>query len=219
MAPNRSSAHSSLNPAEVPTANGSAAAAASEERDIWSSILQQVQKTATNKLPSNKSILVLGDNDSGKTSLIAKMQGMDTTCKGSGLEYHYLMVRDEYLDERTQCGVWILDGNYQWKRDLLKFALNAENFADTTILLLVSMTKPWDIMNSLQHWVEVLEAHIKSLNLDPKVLENFREQSKFFCIVFSPKYEHFIPTMMRHSLATDLVLQKLSGFWMILSFY
>lgn len=112
------------------------------------------------------------------------MQGMDTTCKGSGLEYHYLMVRDEYLDERTQCGVWILDGNYQWKRDLLKFALNADNFADTTVLLLVSMTKPWDIMNSLQHWVDVLEAHIKTLNLDPKVLENFREQSKFFKLLF-----------------------------------
>lgn len=30
------------------------------ERDIWSSILKQVQQTATNKLPSNKSILVLG---------------------------------------------------------------------------------------------------------------------------------------------------------------
>lgn len=106
------------------------------------------------------------------------MQGTGTTCKGSGLEYHHLMVRDEYLDERTQCGVWILDGNYQWKANLLKFALNADNFADTTILLVVSMNKPWDIMNSLQHWVEVLEAHIKSLNLDRKVLENFREQSK-----------------------------------------
>ena len=107
------------------------------------------------------------------------MQGMDTTCKGSGLEYHHLMVRDEYLDERTQCGVWILDGNYQWKQNLLKFALNADNFADTTVLLVCSMTKPWDIMNSLQHWVEVLEAHIKTLNLKPQVLENYREQSKF----------------------------------------
>jgi len=106
------------------------------------------------------------------------MQGMDTTCKGSGLEYHYLMVRDEYRDEQTQCGVWILDGNYQFKANLAKFALNAENFADTTILLVCSMTKPWDIINSLEHWAKVLEAHIKSLNLDPKVLANFREQSK-----------------------------------------
>ena len=55
MAPNRSSAHSSLNPAEAAAVNG-----AEPERDIWSSILQQVQQTATNKLPSNKSILVLG---------------------------------------------------------------------------------------------------------------------------------------------------------------
>lgn len=136
------------------------------------------------------------------------MQGMDTTCKGSGLEYHYLMVRDEYLDERTQCGVWILDGNYQWKRDLLKFALNAENFADTTVLLLVSMTKPWDIMNSLQHWVDVLEAHIKTLNLDPKVLENFREQSKLFDF-----YVADLPfTVMRHTLCYRPRLTRALGF-------
>lgn len=111
------------------------------------------------------------------------MQGMDATCKGSGLEYQYLMVRDEYRDEQTQCGVWILDGNYTWKSNLLKFALNADNFADTTILLVCSMSKPWDIINSLHHWVEVLESHIKSLNLDPKKLEHFREQSKntFHC--------------------------------------
>ena len=108
------------------------------------------------------------------------MQGNDNTCKGSGLEYHYLMVRDEYRDEQTQCGVWILDGNYEWKSNLLKFALNVENFADTTILLVCSMTKPWDIVHSLEHWVSVLETHIQSLKIDSKTMENFREQSIAF---------------------------------------
>lgn len=127
-------------------------------------------------LPPNP--VLAGDNHSGKTSLIAKMQGSDTTCKGSGLEYHYLMVRDEYRDEQTQCGVWILDGDYQCKSKLLKFALNEANLEDTTVLLVCSMTKPWDILLSLQQWISVLENHIKSLKINSKTFEEIQKQSK-----------------------------------------
>lgn len=41
---------------------------------------------------------MLGDNTSGKTSLIAKLQGVEDPKKGSGLEYAYIDVRDEYRD-------------------------------------------------------------------------------------------------------------------------
>ncbi|CAG2167740.1 unnamed protein product [Oppiella nova] len=148
----------------------------SEEQNIWSSILTQVQTSASNKLPSNKAIVVLGDNDSGKTSLIAKMQGNEDTRKGSGLEYHHLLVRDEYRDEQTQCGVWILDGNCSWNSQLLKFAINEHTIPDTTILLTASMTKPWDIINSLEKWTKVLEEHILKLNLQTEVLHNYQQQ-------------------------------------------
>jgi GTPase SAR1 family protein len=63
-----------------------------------SEILGEVQKQGTTKLPSNKNLLVLGDNSSGKTSLIAKLQGVEDPKKGSGLEYAYIDVRDEYRD-------------------------------------------------------------------------------------------------------------------------
>lgn len=63
-----------------------------------SEILGEVQTQGTTKLPSNKTVLVLGDNASGKTSLIAKLQGVEDPKKGSGLEYAYIDVRDEYRD-------------------------------------------------------------------------------------------------------------------------
>jgi ABC-type uncharacterized transport system ATPase subunit len=66
-----------------------------------SEILGEVQKQGTTKLPSNKSVLVLGDNASGKTSLIAKLQGVEDPKKGSGLEYAYIDVRDEYRDGKN----------------------------------------------------------------------------------------------------------------------
>lgn len=39
-----------------------------------------------------------GDNECGKTTLIAKLQGMEDPKKGAGLEYYYIDVRDEYRD-------------------------------------------------------------------------------------------------------------------------
>jgi GTPase SAR1 family protein len=42
--------------------------------------------------------LCLGDKESGKTTLIAKLQGNEDPKKGSGLEYGYIDVRDEYRD-------------------------------------------------------------------------------------------------------------------------
>src|SRR6218665_3031566 len=95
------------------------------------------------------------------------MQGSNNTSKGSGLEYQYMIVRDEYRDEQTQCGIWILDGNYNHKEHLMVWALNEETFKNTTIVLMCSMTKPWNIINSLNYWSKVLEDHIASIKMDP----------------------------------------------------
>lgn len=61
-----------------------------------------MQNQGSTKLPSNKSVLVLGDNSSGKTTLIAKLQGVEDPKKGSGLEYAYIDVRDEYRDGKIK---------------------------------------------------------------------------------------------------------------------
>lgn len=68
-----------------------------------SAILGEVQAQGSTKLPSNKSLLVLGDNASGKTTLIAKLQGVEDPKKGAGLEYAYIDVRDEYRDGKLWC--------------------------------------------------------------------------------------------------------------------
>uniref|UniRef100_A0A2K6URI1 Dynein light intermediate chain n=1 Tax=Saimiri boliviensis boliviensis TaxID=39432 RepID=A0A2K6URI1_SAIBB len=85
--------------------NGSAVAAAgdltSEEEEgqsLWSSILSEVSTRARSKLPSGKNILVFGEDGSGKTTLMTKLQGAEHGKKGRGLEYLYLSVHDEDRD-------------------------------------------------------------------------------------------------------------------------
>lgn len=57
-----------------------------------------MQNHGNPKLPSCKQVLVLGDNESGKTTLVAKLQGVENPKKGAGLEYAYIDVRDDYRD-------------------------------------------------------------------------------------------------------------------------
>ena len=45
-----------------------------EGENLWSSLLGEVQTSRTSQLPTTKSLLVLGDKESGKTTLIAKLQ-------------------------------------------------------------------------------------------------------------------------------------------------
>lgn len=88
---------------------------------LRASVLGEVQLKGAHKLSANQQILVigrviqyncrrdlqsntfnmcmsLGDRESGKTTLVAKLQGNVDPKKGSGLEYAYIDVRDEYRD-------------------------------------------------------------------------------------------------------------------------
>lgn len=151
-----------------------------ESQNLWATILSEVQSSSASKLSNVKSILVIGDTESGKTTLIAKLQGNEDPRKGSGLEYYNIDVKDEYRDDQARLGVWILDGDTQ-HTNLLKYALTEENFAHTLVLLVVSMAQPWNIMDSLQKWITVLRQHIEKLKIPKETLREY-EQSlvRFF---------------------------------------
>ncbi|XP_076623604.1 dynein light intermediate chain isoform X1 [Colletes latitarsis] len=147
---------------------------AENKDNLWSSILAEVQNSGNNKLPSNKNILVLGDNESGKTTLIAKLQGVEDPKKGSGLEFAYIDVRDDYRDDQTRLSVWVLDGD-PGHANLLRFALNGERFPHTLVMLVAAMTTPWDILNQLQSWAALLGDHIDKLPLDNDTRQRCRQ--------------------------------------------
>ncbi|ELU06193.1 hypothetical protein CAPTEDRAFT_20224 [Capitella teleta] len=145
-----------------------------EGSNLWASILSEVQSRSATKLQATKNILVLGENESGKTTLVSRLQGNEDPKKGSGLEYLYINVKDEYRDDQTRLGAWLLDGDLH-HRGLLKFALNEDNFAHTLVLLVASLNNPWSVMESLQNWAEVLTTHVDRLKLPKDQLNEYKE--------------------------------------------
>lgn len=159
------------------------------------SILRDV-KSSTKKAPATKSLIVLGDNESGRTTLIAKLQGNDDPKRGAGLEYHYIDVKDDDRDGKSQVensstsrsmstldtpklGVWILDGDVACSAPLLKFALKPETVENTIILLVASMTQPWALLSTLKKWATLIEEHLDRLKLDPTRLREMRDRFQY----------------------------------------
>ena len=56
----------------------------------------------------------------------------------------------------------------------LRFALNEENFAASTVMICASMATPWAIMDQLHKWMAVLQDHIDSLSLTADQIKSFR---------------------------------------------
>ena len=152
-----------------------------EDSKIWSDILQEVQNS-TKKTPPPKSVILLGDNESGRSTLISRMKGVETISKGIGLEYHYLDVNNEEdRDDTQKLGVWMPDGDGSCTGQLLKIALNEQNFDNTIVAFVVSMSTPWSIMNSLNKWSKILTDHINKLKIsDQKRNDYLKEQCRLF---------------------------------------
>lgn len=148
-------------------ANNQEAADEDEGPNLWTSILSEVSTRSRSKLPTGKNILVLGEDGSGKTTLMAKLQGAEHNKKGRGLEYLYLNIHDEDRDDHTRCNVWILDGEL-YHKGLLKFAVSGDNLKNTLAVFVADMARPWTIMDSLQKWASVLREHVDKLKIPPE---------------------------------------------------
>lgn len=83
-------------------------------------------------------------------------------------------------------GVWIPDGDGSCT-NLLKFALNEGNFEHTMVAFVVSMSTPWNILESLKKWSTILRDHIKKLNLsESKRNEYMKQQRRLFQMYHEP---------------------------------
>jgi dynein light intermediate chain 1, cytosolic len=60
--------------------------------------------------------------------------------------------------------------------NLLKFALNEQNYAHTLVILAISMTSPWSWQNQLEHWIKVLGDHLDKLKLSTEERQNQKQQ-------------------------------------------
>ncbi|CDQ88936.1 unnamed protein product [Oncorhynchus mykiss] len=146
-------------------------------QDLWSAILSEVSTHSRSKLPSGKNVLVMGEVGSGKTTLVAKLQGVEDFLKGRGLEYLYFSVHDDDIDDQTRCNAWVLDGDL-YHKGLQSVAVQREALGDSLLLVTVDLSRPWVAMESLQKWAAVAREHIDKLRVPPETLRELENRSE-----------------------------------------
>uniref|UniRef100_A0A3B4DJM2 Dynein light intermediate chain n=1 Tax=Pygocentrus nattereri TaxID=42514 RepID=A0A3B4DJM2_PYGNA len=161
------------------TVNNSAAESQNPEEDdgqnLWSSILSEVSTRSRSKLPSGKNVVVMGEVGSGKTTMVAKLQGVEEYMKGRGLEYLYFNVHDEDVDDHTRCNAWVLDGDL-YHKGLQKFVLSVDNLADSLALFVVDLSRPWLALDSLQKWASVVRDYLDKLRVPPETMRELEHR-------------------------------------------
>lgn len=79
--------------------------------------------------------------------------------------------------EILKLGVWTPDGDASLI-NLLKYALNESNFENSMVAFVVSMSTPWEMMDSLRKWSKILSDHVKKLNLPEAKRSEFLKKQR-----------------------------------------
>jgi len=113
---------------------------------------------------------------------------------GCSLEYRFIDVEDKETDDFIdRMGVWILDG-VVWHSQLLPFVLTRDTIEHTTVMIVVDLSQPWNIMESLERWAEVVRRHVNSLQIPGRQLRQMEEKMvKQFQSYVDPE-ESSVPT-------------------------
>lgn len=163
-----------------------------EDEKIWTRILSEVSSKSRSNLQG--SVIVLGDNHSGKTSLLTKLEKIDNPNKGSALEYHFLNVQTDLRDssyayslgtagglgpaDSLTLPVWLLDGNEVFS-PLLKFALPSTSPSRAVVLLTAALDNPGIIL-SLRRWANVIAQQVNAKYDKATINEARQAQVRFW---------------------------------------
>ncbi|PAV80576.1 hypothetical protein WR25_19118 [Diploscapter pachys] len=169
----------------IPSAN-------QDDERIWTKILQEVSSKSSNTVQS--AVIVLGDNGSGKTSLLNKLEVADKESLDSALEYRVLKVQNEFAGayayqlgtaaaqlgpaESIYLPVWCLDGSEKFA-PLLQHTLPPTSPGRIVCVLVGSLDNP-NLIHSLRKWATLFNEQISKKYEKTTINEAKKLQERFW---------------------------------------
>jgi len=132
------------------------------DENIWFSILNSISSSKTTQC---KNLLILGDDNSGKSTILSEFAARHPTEDTSripkyALSYSYVDITEEE-DTVAHIGLYRLSGNSNYKT-LIPFAFNEETISNSVAIISLSWENPSTFLKSLETWLDILEEEIKS---------------------------------------------------------
>ncbi|XP_049851281.1 cytoplasmic dynein 1 light intermediate chain 1-like isoform X2 [Schistocerca gregaria] len=151
-----------------------------EQTNFWRSLLEG--SCLKNRIVPDKHILILGEANSGKSSMLARLQKQIDSENSSTLplEYAYFELSSSSVgDDKvvSRIHVWQLETEtLQEQKDLLELVLHRENFKDTMVLAVLNFSHPWTLACQAKLILDTLENHIHNLELDSQEWERCKKR-------------------------------------------
>jgi len=132
------------------------------DENIWFKILNSI---SSSKVTQCKNLLILGDDNSGKSTIINEIANRHPTEDNSkipkyALSYTYIDINEEE-DTVAHVGLYRLSGNSTYK-SLISYALTEETIGNSVAIISLSWENPSNFLKSLESWLEILENEIKN---------------------------------------------------------
>ncbi|CAD5206373.1 unnamed protein product [Bursaphelenchus okinawaensis] len=175
-----------------------------EEEKIWTQILEDVSSESSKAIEGGA--IILGNNGCGKSSLVARMIGIDRVPVPSVFEYNFLTVhanednRQAYqitsstapfgAHDSMNLPVWICDGSEQ-STVLFEFAF-PKQLSKLIIVLCASASNPSKIFESLESLYNTAEETIKQNYSEDQIKEAQAAQVRFWQEYVEPAESMYI---------------------------
>nr|CAD2201725.1 unnamed protein product [Meloidogyne enterolobii] len=161
--------------------------------ELWLKILQEVSNKNNNAVRS--SLIILGNERSGKSSLMSRLMGGTRKPMNSVLEYNYLQIHADasasYVyqlgggangllgpTESATLPVWILDGREEMA-PMLKFAF-PPSLAKCVVILCTSLEQPGNVLPTLRRWYRLLDEQIRQHYSADEIFQAQQMQIRFW---------------------------------------
>ena len=136
-------------------------------KDLWAFASKKMKQSKFSKhyclicpdcvgKPQSKSLIFVGEKGSGKSSLIARF--LDEQMKedmGETTALEFKSGTKLYNDRKVKTNVYELGGGRNFA-NLLEAALSGSNIANTTVCIVVDLTKPGNTIESALFWLNAI---------------------------------------------------------------
>ena len=153
------------------------------ENDIFALAVASMEENKVDK-PSEKTAIVIGEKESGKSTLIGALTGEEAKAERkptAGMDYKFAIKK---VESRKVVGNFHEIGGGRLLVDLLDTAIDEKRLQDIVLIITVDMSKPDTALHHLSYWINKASAAVnKALdnlsNSKPVVANSIREKSAF----------------------------------------
>ncbi|KAL0142995.1 dynein light intermediate chain-domain-containing protein [Mucor lusitanicus] len=199
-----------------------------EKDDLWSGILKGV---ASSKIVPTKNVLILGEPGVGKSTLqVPKFdhneehpasfsanpknyaqpsndnmtrQFQDQEKIDLALGYSFVDVKDEENEAMARLGLYQLSLASPEFLPLLKFAIRADTFVDSCVLILLDWTRPWKFVETLERWINVLHYLTDEICKEGTAADTNWSKGRAVVDEIKEKLEHYLQTYTEPSMISN----------------